>query len=212
MGGIFNLKIYCMNSINNKYFLMLLCLFFPMMINAQTNERDSTQRKEYIGKAQTSKQGAGLVLKDGAIYFLKGKSEWEKMYEGKRLIVKGVLSSEEFTTPLKNEKGEYSAGVEGTQYFLENYQLPNVRESISVVVVFKKEISEKAANAIMDNLEYPHWEGMDSSKGKKYFYKTGKKFFLLFPSEKEKKEVLKELKRIKEIYEIYIPDWNIIKD
>lgn len=201
-----------MNFPKNKISIIPFFLFISMTINSQSNQNDSTQLKEYIGKAQTSKQGAGLVLKEGAIYFLKGKSEWEKVYEGKRLIVKGVLSSEEFTNPLKNEKGEYSTGVEGTQYFLEKYQLPKVRESISVVVVFKKEISEKTANTIMDNLEYPHWEGMDSSKGKKYFYSTGKKFFLLFPSEKEKKEVLKKMKPLKEIHEIYTPDWNIQKD
>ncbi|MBK7053724.1 MAG: hypothetical protein IPH52_01535 [Leptospiraceae bacterium] len=72
---------------------------------------------EYIGKAQTSKQGAGLVIKNGVIYFLKGKSEWEKMYEGKIVLVKGILTAQESSTPLKNEKGEYSTGVEGTQYF-----------------------------------------------------------------------------------------------
>lgn len=100
-----------------KRFLFLCLLLISTAISSQTNENGLPQMTEYIGKAQTSKQGAGLVIKNGVIYFLKGKSEWEKMYEGKIVLVKGILTAQESSTPLKNEKGEYSTGVEGTQYF-----------------------------------------------------------------------------------------------
>ena len=195
-----------------KPFLFLSILLISTAISCQTNQDRLPQMTEYIGKAQTSKQGAGLVVKNGTIYFLKGKSEWEGMYEGKLVLVKGILTAQESSTPLKNEKGEYSTGVEGTQFFLENYQLPKVRESSSFVVVFKKNIPDQTSEQILDKYNYPHWEGMDSSKGKKYFYSTGKKYFMIFPTEKEKLETMQMLNKIQELHEIYTPDWQIQKD
>jgi NRAMP (natural resistance-associated macrophage protein)-like metal ion transporter len=72
-------------------------------------------------------------------------------HEGKLVLVKGILTAQESSTPLKNEKGEYSTGVEGTQFFLENYQLPKVRESSSFVVVSKKIFQIKLPNKFWTN-------------------------------------------------------------
>ena len=90
--------------------------------------------------------------------------------------------------------------------------VPKVRESSSFVVVFKKNIPDQTSEQILDKYNYPHWEGMDSSKGKKYFYSTGKKYFMIFPTEKEKLETMQMLNKIQEIHEIYTPDWQIQKD
>ncbi len=56
-----------------KPFLFLSILLISTAISCQTNQDRLPQMTEYIGKAQTSKQGAGLVVKNGAIYFLKGE-------------------------------------------------------------------------------------------------------------------------------------------
>ena len=64
----------------------------------------------------------------------------------------------------------------------------------------------------MDTTEVKYREGMDSSKGKIYFYKTGPKFILTFETEQEKNKFEREYQSLKEIYETYSPDWEIRKD
>jgi hypothetical protein len=55
----------------------------------------------------------------------------------------------------------------------------------------------------MQYTDYPFWEGMDSSKRKAYFYKTGEKYHVIFPSEEEKQNFIQYLKNKPEIYEVY---------
>ncbi len=82
---------------------------------------------------------------------------------------------------------------------------------IEMVVVFKLEVPVEKANSILFEKEYIYREGMDSSKGKKYFRETGPKFIVQVPKEKMEQFSL-EMKGIPQIYEIYQADWTINKD
>ncbi len=82
---------------------------------------------------------------------------------------------------------------------------------IEIVVVFKKGVAEARAREILKKLDYPHREGMDSSKDKLYFYKTGPKFILHVPRD-EQEAVMKRIRALPEVYEVYLPVWKIQKD
>ncbi len=82
-----------------------------------------------------------------------------------------------------------------------------------LVVVFKKEIPEEKTLDIMKSFHVNFRSGMDSSRGKIYFYATGEKFIVHFQSEQEKLDFSKQRHHFKtEIHEIYEADWNIQKD
>lgn len=85
-------------------------------------------------------------------------------------------------------------------------------EKIELIAVFKKEVSEEAAQAVLNEFGVAYRQGMDSSRGKIYFYSTGPKFILTFASERERKKFVSGIKRREEIYELYIPDWGKRKD
>ena len=85
-------------------------------------------------------------------------------------------------------------------------------DKIELVVVFKQEIELDNAVSILQHTGISYRKGMDSSKGKIYFYKTGSKFILTFETEQRKDAFIAEYENKKEIYEIYAPDWSITKD
>ena len=85
-------------------------------------------------------------------------------------------------------------------------------DKIELIVVFKKEIKLSKAQKILDTTKIKYREGMDSSRGKIYFYKTGPKFILTFETEQEKNKFELEYQKLKEIHEIYSPDWEKRKD
>ncbi len=87
----------------------------------------------------------------------------------------------------------------------------NVEATIELVVVFKKGISPEEAEATMRSLGRPFREGMDSSRGKIYFYSTGPKFRLPV-SPDEAPALTKRLGKMRQVYEVYKADWNIVKD
>lgn len=82
---------------------------------------------------------------------------------------------------------------------------------VEIIVVFKKEVSPATAKEIMEKIGNPYREGMDSSRGKIYFYKTGSKF-IMHVSKDEKTALMKKLSKFPEIYEVYEPNWDIRKD
>lgn len=86
------------------------------------------------------------------------------------------------------------------------------QDKIELILVFKKDIRLQNAQMILDKAGVKYREGMDSGKGKIYFYKTGPKFILTFESEEEKNKFEIEYQILEEIYEIYTPDWEIQKD
>lgn len=85
-------------------------------------------------------------------------------------------------------------------------------DKIELIVVFKIEIDLEQAKKILENSGVNHREGMDSSRGKLYFYKTGPKFILTFQSQQDKDKFTSLHKDLGEIYELYTPDWEIQKD
>ena len=82
----------------------------------------------------------------------------------------------------------------------------------NLIVVFKKEIKEDEAVQILDKSGINYHEGMDSSRGKIYFYNTGPKFILTFESQRKLDKFKSQYRNHREIFEIYIPDWKIRKD
>jgi hypothetical protein len=176
--------------------------------------RGILEPKILIGKAQNAKMGACFIADNQEVYFIEKWREWQAQHLGKRFIIKGLEVS--ITThsnqTLMNDKGEYRSGAEGTFNYLVRVELPETRKSMSMVVVFKKEISEKNTQEWLDKTGYYFHTGADSSKGKIYHSKTGKKYHIYFPNEAEKTEFLKKYQNQPEIYEIYEPNWDIIKD
>jgi hypothetical protein len=190
----------------------LILLFANFIKLPQETMDDNLPGKTIIGKAVNAKVGACIIDDSGTVYVIDGLDSWKERFLNKRLLVKGRLTVQEQKEALQNEKGEYKTGQIGKVNILSNALLPVTHESIALVVVFKKETLEKAAKTIMEKAGYPFHEGMDSSRGKGYFYKTGEKYIILFPLEEEKNTFLKNNKDKSEIYEIYEPDWDKCKD
>ncbi|MBS1486738.1 MAG: hypothetical protein JST43_04050 [Bacteroidetes bacterium] len=86
------------------------------------------------------------------------------------------------------------------------------KKKIELIIVFTINTREEMAEEILKQANVPYREGMDSSKGKIYFYSTGPKYILTFETKEKKKKFLAEFKNRKEVYEIYEPDWSIQKD
>lgn len=85
-------------------------------------------------------------------------------------------------------------------------------KKIERIVVFKKNINLSAAKKWLDKATVQHREGMDSSRGQVYFYKTGPKFIVTFPNKKACVAFIADNKKNNMIYEIYEPNWDIFKD
>jgi hypothetical protein len=63
----------------------------------------------------------------------------------------------------------------------------------------------------LDEQGQPYRTGMDSSRGKHYFYSTGPKFLVDVQKDKISK-FMEDLNSQSEIHEVYKADWNILKD
>lgn len=83
---------------------------------------------------------------------------------------------------------------------------------IEIIAVFKKDITLEGAQVILSKSGIKYREGMDSSRGKLYFYKTGPKFILTFETKAEREKFTAAYENAEEIYELYMPDWTIQKD
>lgn len=88
-----------------------------------------------------------------------------------------------------------------------------MKSKIELIVVFKKSVSEETSEEIIKSFNIPYRKGMDSSKGKIYFYATGSKYILTFKDADHKSDFQKNRYQFKtEIHQIYEPDWDIQKD
>jgi hypothetical protein len=85
-------------------------------------------------------------------------------------------------------------------------------DSIELVVVFKKGIEVQAAQVILDKMGIQYRKGMDSSKGKIYFYNTGSKFIITFGTQLQKEKWITDYQNLPDVYETYTPDWTKRKD
>jgi len=82
-----------------------------------------------------------------------------------------------------------------------------------LIIVFKKDVAEEQSLKLMESFHVQFRKGMDSSKGKIYFYATGEKYIVTFGNTEEQSEFEKKRYQFSlEIHQIYTPDWNIQKD
>jgi hypothetical protein len=87
-----------------------------------------------------------------------------------------------------------------------------MKDKIALIIVFKKETNEAFAEDLLTKAGVHFHKGMDSSRGKLYFYKTGPKFIVTFDSEVQKNKFESTYKNVDAVYEIYQPNWDIRKD
>lgn len=85
-------------------------------------------------------------------------------------------------------------------------------QEIELIIVFKKGKELPAAESILTNAGIRYRQGMDSSRGKIYFYQTGPKFILSFDTQQEKENFIAQYRKSSEVHEIYTPDWTKHKD
>ncbi|MDO1451457.1 hypothetical protein Q0590_34605 [Rhodocytophaga aerolata] len=85
-------------------------------------------------------------------------------------------------------------------------------EKIELVAVFKKDIQLSQAQELLDKTGISYRKGMDSSKGKLYFYSTGPKFILTFESQADKETFIAQHAKKEAFHELYTPDWTKQKD
>ncbi len=145
--------------------------------------------------AQIEENQYVIIADNRETYELEGIGKWYLIddFLDKRMIIKGIYTEKPYPT-------------------LVDLKLPELKKSSSLVVVFKKDIAKESSLRIMQYTDYPFWEGMAGSKGKVYFYQTGEKYHIIFPSEEELQNCLDYLKNKSEIYEVYPPYWDINKD
>ena len=71
------------------------------------------------GTAQNGKDGALVMSSNREAYYVDGLDSWDDSVHGKQVEVTGILKTETSNEEnLKNEKGEWSAGVEGEKRIL----------------------------------------------------------------------------------------------
>jgi hypothetical protein len=85
-------------------------------------------------------------------------------------------------------------------------------DKLELVVVFKKMIEPDAAKAMLDSSGVNYRKGMDSSRGKIYFYSTGPKFILTFETQQDLEQFQARYDNKEGIHEIYVADWTKCKD
>jgi len=82
-----------------------------------------------------------------------------------------------------------------------------------LIIVFKKNVTEAQAEKLLQSFHVTFREGMDSSKGKIYYYATGPKFIITFDNAAQREEFgRKRYYFLPEVHQIYEPDWDIQKD
>lgn len=87
-----------------------------------------------------------------------------------------------------------------------------IPDKIELIAVFKQPVELEDAQALLRIKAIRYRTGMDSSRGKLYFYSTGPKFILTFLTDIEKTDAKAYLEALTEIHEVYTPDWDKCKD
>ena len=121
------------------------------------------------------------------------------------LFILGVgLERSTLQTPAKIIESNIATIIQRTQ--LEQ------QDSIELIAVFKKNVEPEQARELLDKAGVVYRKGMDSSRGKIYFYSTGPKFILTFQSEEARERFISQHARRSEFHELYVPDWKVQKD
>ena len=86
------------------------------------------------------------------------------------------------------------------------------QDTLELIIVFIKGTGVRNAQRFLDKTGIAYRQGMDSSRGKLYFYNTGPKFILTFANQSEKQKFITDYQNLKDIHELYTPDWTTKKD
>lgn len=81
-----------------------------------------------------------------------------------------------------------------------------------LIAVFKKDVTREDAQALLTATGVQFRKGMDSSRGKIYFYATDPKFILTFETAQQREKFMRDHQSSEIIHELYEPDWKIQKD
>ena len=74
-----------------------------------------------IGIARNGKDGALVLTKNDSVYYVDGLEFWEESINGKEVSIMGVLKIESLSAnEMKNEEGEWKAGVVGDKKTIRN--------------------------------------------------------------------------------------------
>ncbi|HNB98024.1 MAG TPA: hypothetical protein PLS71_07280 [Leptospiraceae bacterium] len=84
------------------------------------------------------------------------------------------------------------------------YKVQKKNPNLERILVYKKEVKDLEIQNHLQTLNCFYTKGMDSSKGKKYYYKTGKKYILRFLTKESFLAFPKLQSKNPLIYEIYI--------
>lgn len=104
---------------------LMISLFFLMFFNACYNAKPKYNMEDQnitvIGIARNGKEGALVLTKEDSVYYVGGLEFWEDSINGREISVAGVLKIESLpTNEIKNEKGEWKAGVVGDKKTIHN--------------------------------------------------------------------------------------------
>ncbi len=81
-----------------------------------------------------------------------------------------------------------------------------------LIVVFKKDLKKEDAELILSQFkDIIYREGMDSSRGKAYFYSTGPKYIINMDIN-IKANFINQIESNPKLHEVYEADWNKLKD
>jgi len=73
------------------------------------------------GQAMNARMGAIVMMPDRTPVYLSGMEEWDEGETGKNVTVTGVLRKRSLApSPVTNEAGEHSHGIEGDNFVIEN--------------------------------------------------------------------------------------------
>jgi hypothetical protein len=109
----------------NLAFGICTFLFIAALISCRISKEQSTIKDmqgktiTVAGVAHNGKDGALVLTEDREAYYVDGLDAWDNSLHGKQVQVTGTLKSETFSEEdLKNEKGEWSAGMTGKKMIL----------------------------------------------------------------------------------------------
>lgn len=111
-----------MKSMHGKIMLTIVVLVISNACHQEKpKENMEDQNITITGTARNGKDGALILTKEDSVYYVYGLESWEASVNGKEISVTGVLNIGSLALDeMKNEKGEWKAGVVGDKKIILN--------------------------------------------------------------------------------------------